>query len=202
MPAPAQVPVLSFEPRSGQPISNVSVGLDATILRSWRDGSEYGLADPNFPYFAMEIQISGWRSLQNIILARYTGGKLKKDALYQLKGRFFVDTTSREAGKSYFHVDEAIRFQGPGTIRSFKKPQFMMVGEVVQVQDTSLLLKWVTRDPYRRDMVYDQMAVMNLEKPLTEKEREKVRDQLCCLEGKMESVDHRSDWICTGIRLC
>ncbi|KAE8453430.1 hypothetical protein EG329_010291 [Mollisiaceae sp. DMI_Dod_QoI] len=201
MPAPAQVPVLTFEPGSGQPISNVSVGLDATILHSWRDGSEYGLADPTYPYFAMEIQISGWRSLQNIILARYTGGKLKKDALYQLKGRFFIDT-SREGGKSYFHVDEAIRFQGPGTIRSFKKPQFMVVGEVMQVQDKNLWLKWVTRDSYRRDMVYDQMAVLGLEKPLSEKEREKFRERLCCLEGKMESVDHRNDWVCTGIRLC
>lgn len=151
----------------------------------------------------MEIQISGWRSLQNIVLARYTGGKLKKDALYQLQGRFFIDT-SREGGKSYFHVDEAIRFQGPGTIRSFKMPAFVCVAEVVKVEvgEKTILVKWTTRDPYRREMVYDQMAVLGLEKLLSEKEREKFRGQLCCLEGRMESVDHRNDWVCTGIRLC
>ncbi len=204
MPPPTTVPVLAFE--QGQPISNISISLDATILRPWRDSSALGTADPHYPYYAMELQISGWRSpapLSNNILARYTGGKLKKDALYQLVGRFVVDT-SREGGRSYLHVDEAVRFQGPGTIRSFKQPLFLLVAEVVQVLEVPgrLVLRWVTRDPYRRDMLCEQSAVVRLEKPLQEKDRVRFTNELCCLEGRMEGLDHRKDWTCVGIKLC
>ncbi|KAH9214171.1 hypothetical protein DL95DRAFT_409692 [Leptodontidium sp. 2 PMI_412] len=202
MPPPAPVPVLSFE--QGQPISNISVGLDAIVLHSWRDNSNFGMMDPDYPYFGMELQVCCWKSASssNHILARYTGGKLKKDALYQLTGRFFVDT-SKEGGKSYLHIDEAVRFQGPGTIRSFRKPQFLLVGEVAQVLDRGLVMRWITRDPYRRDMVYEQSAVVGLEKQLSEKEVLRYEGELCCVEGRMDGLDHnRNDWICTGVKLC
>ncbi len=201
MPPPATVPALTWE--QDQPMSNVSVGLDAIILHSWRDNSNFGTLDPDYPYYAMELQVCCWKSASanNHILARYTGGKLKKDALYQLKGRFFIDTT-KEGGKSYLHIDEAIRFQGPGTLRSYRKPQFLMVGEVVQVLDTALVMRWVTRDPYRRDMVYEQSCMVGLDKPLSEKETLRFTGELCCVEGKMEGLDHRNDWVCQGVSLC
>ncbi|KAK0107604.1 hypothetical protein ONS96_003410 [Cadophora gregata f. sp. sojae] len=210
MPPPAPVPVLTFE--QDQPISNVSVSLDAIILHSWRDNSNFGTLDPSHPYFAMELQICCWNSksasasvsTNNHILARYTGAKLKKDALYQLQGRFFIDT-SQEGGKSYLHIDEAIRFQGPGTIRSFRTPSFLLVGEVVRVleRERALVVSWVTRDPYRRDMVYEQSAVVGLEKELDEEEAGQLVGELCCVEGRMEGLDHRrNDWVCVGVRLC
>ncbi|PVH84192.1 hypothetical protein DL98DRAFT_512593 [Cadophora sp. DSE1049] len=206
MPPPAKVPVLSWE--LDQPISNVSVSLDAIILHSWRDNSNFGMLDPDYPYFAMELQICCWNSksasTSNHILARYTGAKLKKDALYQLQGRFFIDT-SKEGGKSYLHIDEAIRFQGPGMIRSFRTPSFLLVGEVVRVLERGdgLVVRWVTRDPYRRDMVYEQSAVVGLEKELGEGEAAELVGELCCVEGRMEGLDHRrNDWVCVGVRLC
>ncbi|KAH7397877.1 hypothetical protein BKA64DRAFT_51647 [Cadophora sp. MPI-SDFR-AT-0126] len=211
MPPPAKVPVLTWE--HDQPISNVSVSLDAIVLHSWRDNSNFGTLDPSWPYFAMELQICCWNSksaatavsnpTSNHILARYTGAKLKKDALYQLQGRFFIDT-SKEGGKSYLHIDEAIRFQGPGTIRSFRTPSFLLVGEVVRVLERGdgLVVRWVTRDPYRRDMVYEQSAVVGLEKELGEAEAGELVGALCCVEGRMEGLDHRrNDWVCVGVRL-
>jgi hypothetical protein len=197
MPPPALVPVLSFD--NGQPISNISVGLDATILRGWRDSSECGTSDPKFPYFGFEIQISSWPASGNRILARYSGGKLKREALYQLKGRFFVDMT-KEGGRSYLHIDEAVRFQGPGTIRSYKKPQFLLVGEVIQAFNSHLVMSWTTRDSYRRDMVYEQSAVLTLETRL--KEEEKYENRMCCIEGRMDGLDQRRDWVCSGIKFC
>lgn len=199
MPPPAQVPILSFE--KGQTISNLSVVLDATVLRAWRDGSEYGLSDPKYPYYAMDLMIACFPSSANHVLARYTGGKLKKDALYQLKGRFFVDT-SREGGRSYFHIDEAIRFQGPGTLRSYRTPQYLLVGEVIQALEARLVVRWLTRDPYRRDMVYEQNSVVHLEMALSEAEAEDYVNKLCCLEGRMDGFDHRNDWTCGAIKLC
>ncbi len=196
MPPPAIAPVLSFS--KGLAISNISVGLDATILRSWRDTSEFATSDPEYPYYAMEIKISSFPSYANIVLARYTGGKLKKDALYQLTGRFFIDT-SKEGGKSYLHIDQAVRFQGPGTIRSYKKPQFLVVGELVQVYDTHVVLNWVTRDPYRRDMVYEQNAVFKLQEGLLDKEQ--YLNRMFCIEGSMDGMDHKRDWVCTGMKL-
>ena len=197
MPPPALVPVLSFD--NGQPISNISVGLDATILRGWRDSSECGTSDAKFPYFGFEIQISSWPAPANRILARYSGGKLKREALYQLKGRFFVDMT-KEGGRSYLHIDEAVRFQGPGTIRSYKKPQFLLVGEVIQAFNSHLVMSWMTRDSYRRDMVYEQSAVLTLETRL--KEEEKYENRMCCIEGRMDGLDQRRDWVCSGIKFC
>jgi hypothetical protein len=199
MPAPAQVPILGFD--RGQTISNLSIVLDATVLRAWRDGSEYGLSDPKFPYYAMDLMIASFPSSANHVLARYTGGKLKKDALYQLKGRFFVDT-SREGGRSYFHIDEAIRFQGPGTLRSYRKPRYLLAGEVIQALESRLVVRWLTRDPYRRDMIYEQNAVVHLEMALSVIEAEEYLDRLCYLEGRMDGFDHRDDWACDGIRLC
>jgi len=212
MPPPSKVPVLSWE--HDQPISNVSVSLDAIILHSWRDNSNFGMLDPDHPYFAMELQICCWNTksatlsnpTSNHILARYTGTKLKKDALYQLQGRFFIDT-SKEGDKSYLHIDEAIRFQGPGMIRSFRTPQFLLVGEVVRVLERGdgLVVRWVTRDPYRRDMVYEQSAVVGLGKDCVvgEGEAGELVGELCCLEGRMEGLDHRrNDWVCVGVRLC
>ncbi|PBP27682.1 hypothetical protein BUE80_DR001300 [Diplocarpon rosae] len=109
------------------------------------------------------------------ILARYMGSKLKKDALYQLKGRFFVDMDARDrsgsSSASYLHIDDAVRFQGPGVLRSFRTPRFWVMGEVVQILggkgrgggrgDGTVVLRWRTRDPWRRGMVYEQSAVVN-----------------------------------------
>lgn len=201
MPPPAIVPALAWE--QNQPICNVSISLDAVVLHSWRDNSNFGTSDPDYPYFGMELQVCCWKttSAKNHILARYTGGKLKKDALYQLKGRFFIDT-SKEGGKSYLHIDEAIRFQGPGTLRSYRKPQFLVVGEVVQVLERALVMRWVTRDPYRREMLYEQSAVVALEKGMGDAEMRGYEGELCAVEGRMEGLDHTSEWVCKGVRLC
>jgi hypothetical protein len=197
MPPPAPAPVLSIE--KGMTISNVSVEFDASIFKIWRDGAEYANADPEYPYWAMDIHVASWPCNKTTVLARYSGGKLQREALYQLRGRFFVDT-SRHGGEPYLHIDEAIRYQGPGTIRSMKKPKFMMVGEVVEVDESHFMVLWVTRDPYRRNKVYEQSAVMHIEGPLPD--MEEFVGQLCCLEGRMDSLDHRRDWACTGIKLC
>ncbi|KAI9054570.1 hypothetical protein LZ554_001723 [Drepanopeziza brunnea f. sp. 'monogermtubi'] len=199
MPPPATVPALGWD--QDQPISALSIGLDAIVLHSWRDNSNFGTSDPEYPYFGMELQICCWKSASptSHILARYTGGKLKKDALYQLSGRFFIDT-SAEGGKSYLHIDEAVRFQGPGTLRSYRKPQFLLVGEVVSVLERALVMRWVTRDPYRREMTYEQSAVVALEKGLSEKERLKYEGKLCVVEARMEGPDHRNDWVCQRVR--
>lgn len=199
MPPPAQVPSLSFD--KGQTISNLSVVLDATVLRAWRDGSQYGISDTKYPYYAMDLMIACFPSSKNQVLARYTGGKLKRDALYQLKGRFFVDT-SMEGGRAYFHIDEAIRFQGPGILRSYRKPQYLLVGEVIQVMQTRLVVRWLTRDPYRRGMVYEQNSVVQLDEELEGEEMGEYVHRLCALEGRMEGFDHRDDWACGAISLC
>ncbi|KAK6581345.1 hypothetical protein PZA11_006036 [Diplocarpon coronariae] len=121
-------------------LSSMSIWLDAIILHSWRDNSAFGMSAAS-PYCGMELQVCCWsakaaKGRSTHILARYPGGKLKKDALYQLKGRFFVDMNGGDGdgrgGASYLHVDEAVRFQGPGVLRSFRTPQFWVVGEVVR----------------------------------------------------------------------
>lgn len=201
MPRPTTVHTLGFE--QGRPICNFSVGLDAVVLHSWRDNSTFGASDPDYPYYGVELQVCCWKSAlpSSRILARHTGGKLKKDALYQLQGRFFIDTTA-EGGKSYLHIDEAVRFQGPGTLRSYRKPHFVMAGEVVSVLERALVMRWVTRDPYRRGMVYEQSAILALEKGLGEKDRMRYEGELCYAEGRMEGLNGRSDWICEGVWLC
>ncbi|KAL2070087.1 hypothetical protein VTL71DRAFT_14767 [Oculimacula yallundae] len=206
MPPPSPVPVLAFD-QDHHPISNLSISLDATILHSWRDNSNFGTLDPDYPYYGMELQISCWKSSSstspntNYILARYTGCKLKKDALYQLHGRFFIDT-SKEGGKSYFHIDEAIRFQGPGTLRSFRMPRFLMVGFVERVVEKGVVVAWTTRDPYRGSMEYEQSAVVGLEKELGEKEVLMFEGELCCVEGRMEGLDFGRDLVGGRMKLC
>ena len=199
MPPPALVPALSFD-AEGNPISNISFGLDATIIRGWRDGSECGVTDPKYPYYAFELQIAGWHPSSDRVLARYCGGKLKRNALYQLKGRFFVDMSSSKEGKSYFHIDDAVRFQGPGVIKSFRMPQFLVVGEVMSVCGTHVVVRWDTSDPYRRGLVYEQSAVLSLERPLEKEER--FVGHLCGVEGRMDGLDHKKDWACVGIEIC
>jgi hypothetical protein len=217
MPPPAPVPVLSFDHPS-HPISHFSLTLDATILRSWHDSSPYGLSDPKYPYYALELLISSFPSSQNRILARYSGGRLKREALYQLKGRFYISDLVDAVGNSnsYLHIDEAVRFQGPGTIKSFRAPRFMLVGEVMGLglglgrgdgyrARGKVEVRWMTRDPYRRDMVYEQSCTLSLEESgKAKREREEEGDavgRLCCLEGRMDGLDHRLlDWACTGIK--
>ncbi|PBP20967.1 hypothetical protein BUE80_DR008220, partial [Diplocarpon rosae] len=98
-------------------LSNISICLDAIILHAWRDDSAFGMSAAS-PYYGLELQ-------------------LKKDALYQLKGRFFVDMDMRDSSgsssASYMHIDDAVRFQGPGVLRSFRTPRFWVMGEVVQI---------------------------------------------------------------------
>ena len=216
MPPPAPVPVLSFD-HSSRPISHLTLTLDATVLRSWHDTSPYGLSDPNYPYYAFELLISSFPSTQNLILARYSGGRLKRDALYQLKGRFYMSDLldSNGLSNSYLHIDEAVRFQGPGTIKSFRPPRFVMVAEVMELgmgrqqgyAVDRVEVRWMTSDPYRRDMVYEQSCTLSLEESgKARREREgngNVVGELCYLEGRMNSFDHRrSDWACTGIKFC
>jgi hypothetical protein len=218
MPPPSPVPVLSFDHPS-HPISHLSLTLDATILRSWHDTSPYGLSDPKYPYYAFELLISSFPSSQNRVLARYSGGRLKREATYQLKGRFYISDLLDATGNScsYLHIDEAVRFQGPGTIRSFRVPRFVLVGEVVEMElkrentyrsnGGKVEVRWMTRDPYRRDMVYEQRCTLNLEESVNSKrereERGHVVGELCYLEGRMDGLDHaRLYWSCTGIKLC
>jgi len=66
-------------------------------------------------------------------------------------------------------------------------------------------VRWITRDPYRRDMVYEQSCTLSLEEGGKAKrereERGNVIGELCYLEGKMDGLDHRlSDWACTSIK--
>ncbi|CZT05751.1 uncharacterized protein RAG0_11733 [Rhynchosporium agropyri] len=212
MPAPTPVPILSYS-TEGHPVSNMSIGLDATVLHCWRDNSNFGNLDPAYPYYGMELQISCWKTpyssttslCTNHILARYTGGKLKKDALYQFHGRFFIDHTSKDPNgenKSYFHVDEAIRFQGPGTLRSFRMPRFLLVGVVEAVVEKGVLVRWTTRDPYRGDMQYEQQAVVGLERELGEKEVLMLEGELCMVEGRMEGLDLGRDLVGGRVKLC
>lgn len=183
----------------GQTVSNVSVVIDASVFKIWRDGTEYGVSDPKYPYWAMDLHVASWPAFSSTLLARYTGGKLVKGALYQLRGRFFVGT-GRFGSESYLHIDEAIRFQGPGTIRSIQKPSFFMVGVVTSAQDADLAISWLAKDPYRRNTRYEQSAIITTEQPPPEKEV--FINQMCALEGRMESADHNRDWVCTGISLC
>lgn len=133
---------------------------------------------------------------------------MKKDALYQLKGRFVVDN-STEGGKSYLHVDEAVRFQGPGLIRSFRVPVFLLVAVVERVEERGMEVRWVARDPYRRGVLVDQSAVLGLGKGLRLGEEECLEGEggerwggeLCCLEGVMEGLGW-GDWVCASVRLC
>ena len=193
---PSLVPFLPSEKDST--ISNVSVVFDASVFKVWRDGTELGLSAKD-PYWAMDLHIAGWPAFSSTLLARFSGGKLVKGALYQLRGRFFV-TTSLLGQESYLHIDEAIRFQGPGTIRSIKKPQFFMVADVATVNETDLAVSWVTKDPYRRNTIHEQNAIISVEQPLS---NPKVfQNQKCVLEGRMESADHRQGWVCSGISLC
>lgn len=115
---------------------------------------------------------------------------------------------------SYLHIDEAVRFQGPGTIKSFRPPRFLLVAEVMELgmgresyAADRVEVRWMTRDPYRRDMVYEQSCTLSLEESSkARREREANGDvvgELCCLEGKMNGLDHRRlDWACTGIKFC
>lgn len=159
------------------------------------------MSDAKYPYYAMELMIACFPHSKNQVLARYTGGKLKKEALYQLTGRFFVDT-SRDGGRTYFHVDEAIRFQGPGTLKSYRQPQYVLVGEVIQAMQTRLVVRWLTRDPYRKGMVYEQNSIVHLDMALSGVEMEEYVHRLCELEGWMDGFDHRDDWVAGAIRLC
>ncbi|PMD18741.1 hypothetical protein NA56DRAFT_647631 [Hyaloscypha hepaticicola] len=222
MPPPSPVPVLSFDHPS-QPISHLTLTLDATILRSWHDTSPYGLADPKYPYYSVELLISSLPSPHNRLLARYSGSRLKRDALYQLKGRFYISDAVDANGNSssYLHIDEAVRFQGPGTIKSGRAPRFLLVAEVMQLrmgrgredgygrEKGEVQVRWMTRDAYRGNMVYEQGCTLSLEegsKARRERERDERGDvvgELCCLEGRMDGLDHRRlDWACTGIKLC
>ncbi len=149
-------------------------------------------------------------------MARYTGGRLKKDALYQLRGRFFLDQGG-EKEKSYFHVDEAVRFQGPGVLRSFRVPRFTVVGmlggpgkfgsEGVVVKGrgrkmmVTVTVRWSTRDPYRRDLVYEQSVVLRLEEPVLE-QAQGVVGRECVVEGRMEGFDKEGGWVCDSVSLC
>ncbi|KAN0119936.1 hypothetical protein V8E51_002144 [Hyaloscypha variabilis] len=216
MPPPALVPVLSFD-HPAHPISHLTLTLDATILRSWHDTSPYGLSDPKHPYYAVELLISSFPSPHNRVLARYSGSRLKRDALYQLKGRFYMSDLLDSNGNSnsYLHIDEAVRFQGPGTIKSFRPPRFVLVAEVLEVgrgreegyAGDRVEVRWMTRDPYRRDMVYEQSCTLSLEESgKARREREGNGDvvgELCYLEGRMNGLDYRQlDWACTGIKIC
>jgi hypothetical protein len=222
MPPPSPVPVLSFDHPS-QPISHLTLTLDATILRSWHDTSPFGLADPKYPYYSVELLISSLPSPHNRLLARYSGSRLKRDALYQLKGRFYISDALDANGNStsYLHIDEAVRFQGPGTIKSGRAPRFVLVAEVMQLrlgrgweagygrEKGEVQVRWMTRDSYRRDMVYEQGCTLSLEessKARRERERDERGDvvgELCYLEGRMDGLDHRRlDWACTGIKIC
>jgi hypothetical protein len=218
MPPPSPVPVLSFD-HSSNPISHLTLTLDATVLRSWHDSSPYGLSDPKYPYYGLELLVSSFPSPQNRLFARYSGGRLKREGTYQLKGRFYISDLLDATGNScsYLHIDEAVRFQGPGTIRSFRVPRFVLVGEVVDVgfgrEDGygggkgKVEVRWTTSDPYRRDMVYEQSCSLNLEESGKAKrgreERGNVVGELCYLEGRMDGLDHRRlDWACTSIKIC
>jgi hypothetical protein len=221
MPPPALVPCLSFDHPS-HPISHLTLTLDATILRSWHDTSPYGLSDPKYPYYALEILISSFPSPHNRILARYSGSRLKRDALYQLKGRFYISDLLDASGNSnsYLHIDDAVRFQGPGTIKSFRKPRFVLVAEVLELrlagerredgyveERDRVEVRWMTKDAYRQDMVYEQSCSLRLEESSkVKREREENEDvvgELCYLEGRMDGLDpRRMDWACIGIKLC
>jgi hypothetical protein len=216
MPPPTPVPVLSFDHPS-HPISHLTLTLDATILRSWHDTSPYGLSDPKYPYYALELLISSFPSPHNRILARYSGSRLKRDALYQLKGRFYISNLLDSNGNSnsYLHIDEAVRFQGPGTIKSFRAPRYVLVAEVMELRlgredgypGGKVEVRWMTRDSYRRDMVYEQSCTLSLEEGgKARREREGNGDvvgELCYLEGRMDGLDHRRlDWAYTGIKIC
>lgn len=218
MPPPTLVPVLSFDHPS-YPIAHLTLTLDATILRSWHDTSPYGLSDPKYPYYAVELLISSFPSPDNRVLARYSGGRLKREALYQLKGRFYISEQLDAYGNSnsYLHIDEAVRFQGPGTIRSFRAPRFVLVAEVLELglgredryRGDKIEVRWMTRDSYRRDMVYEQSCTLSLEESgKARREREENGDgdvvgELCYLEGRMDGLNHRRlDWACTGIKIC
>lgn len=197
MPPPSLVPLLSYDHETT--ISNVSVIFDASVFKVWRDSTELGVMDPKYPYWAMDLQVAGWPTFSSTLLGRYCGGKLVKGALYQLRGRFFLKT-SRLGQESYLHIDEAVRFQGPGTIRSIKTPQFFMVADITSVTESSLTASWVTKNPYRKNMIQEQHAIISLENSSPDPEH--FRGQQCCLEGRMDSVDHMRDWVCAGISLC
>ena len=153
---------------------------------------------------------SSFSSPENRVLARYTGGKLKKDALYQLRGRLFFDVDGSANGtgiseKSYLHIDEAVRFQGPGELKSFRFPMWRMEGECVDVapgkregRKAKLAVRWRARDEYRRGLAYEQTATMKLERGL---EMQEHVGKTCAFEGRMEGLG-ASDWICTGMELC
>ena len=194
MPAPALSHLISND--KGHTVCNVSVAFDASVFKVWRDSTEFGVSDPKYPYWAMDLHVASWPTFSSTLLARYSGGKLVKGALYQLRGRFFV-TTSRFGQESYLHIDEAIRFQGPGTIRSIKQPSFFMVGEVLSASDTDLVVSWVTKDTYRRNSIYEQNAIISIDSPLPQVQG--FVNQLCIMEGRMESSDHNRGWVCTGI---
>lgn len=197
MPAQASKPHSSHRPDAT--ISNVSVVFEASVFKIWRDGNEHSILDSKYPHWAMDLQVAGWPTFSSTLLARYCGGKLVKGALYQLRGRFFVKTSSL-GQESYLHIDEAVRFQGPGTIRSIKTPQFFMVADISSVTDTSLAAAWVTKNPYRKNAIQEQHAIISMEGVLSDPTHFQGRQ--CILEGRMNSVDHMRDWTCTSISLC
>jgi len=124
---------------------------------------------------------------------------LKKDALYQIQGRWFVPRT--EGGESYLHIDQAIRFQGPGIIKSFRVPRFRVVGRVVKHSDSraKMTIEWTTKDPYRRNMVYEQSATLSLDQKMVY--MDPFVESRCWIDGAMEGLDHKRDWVCTGVTL-
>lgn len=198
MPTQSLKPYSAHKPETT--ISNVSVVFEASVFKIWRDGNMQDIMESKYPHhWAMDLQVAGWPTFSSTLLARYVGGKLVKGALYQLRGRFFVKTSSL-GQESYLHIDEAVRFQGPGTIRSIKTPQFFMVADISSVTDTGLSASWVTKNPHRKNAVQEQHAIISMEGPLPDPSH--FSGQQCMLEGRMNSIDHTRDWTCTSISLC
>lgn len=106
-----------------------------------------------------------------------------------------------EGGDSYLHIDQAIRFQGPGIIKSFRVPRFRVVGQVVKHHDSKakMTVEWSTKDPYRRDMVYEQSATLSLDRAMVY--MDPFVGSKCWIDGTMEGLDHKRDWVCTGVTL-
>ena len=83
------------------------------------------------------------------------------------------------------------------------------MAEVVELRDEEfgcVEVRWMTRDPYRKDMVYEQSCGFRLEESeRVKRAREKEGDvvgELCYMEGMMDGLDYRGlDWACSGIKL-
>jgi hypothetical protein len=75
-----------------------------------------------------------------------------------------------------------------------------MAADISAINETDLAVSWVTKNPYKKNTIQEQHAVISLE--TSHPDPTAFHGQKCLMEGRMESVDHMRGWVCTGINLC